>query len=325
MLKKKSSYKFNPELLDFVKVEFSYDELFRKLFTYSFISVIIGFVVFLFLFNTIDSPSAIIQQNINEKLKLKYELLEKRTNGVSFELARIQHNDNKMYRPYFESKEIPNSVRLAGFGGTDRYQKFQSFVCKDMLIKKNIKMDLISKQLYIQSVSFDELTSLIKNKGKMLSSIPAIQPVRNKAITAFGPFGMRMHPILRIYRLHAGVDLCAPLGTPIYASGDGYVAAAKFGRGGIGYYIRINHGYGYNTVYGHLSKMLVKPGQRVNRGDVIALMGTTGISNVSHLHYEVHKNGRPVDPTDYYFDDLSDDEYQRMVQISTEKLNSDFD
>ena len=324
-MSKKSKYKFNAESLDFVKIEFSYDELFRRLFTYSFTSVIIGLVFFFLAFNFIDSPHVKNLRVINKDIKYKYEVLNKQINAASAQLSEIQHHDNKMFRPFFEAEEIPSSVRIAGFGGVNSYTEFDDYEDKNTIVSTFKKLDVVTKQLYIQSKSFDDVTKLIKNKHKMLASIPAIQPIKNKDLTAFGPFGMRMHPILKIYRLHAGVDLCAPLNTPIYAAGDGVITAAKFGRGGIGYYIRIYHGYGFQTVYGHLNEMKVKPGQRVKRGDIIALMGTTGISNVSHVHYEVHKNGKPVNPVNYYFEDLTDEEYERLIDISSTELNSDYD
>jgi len=324
-MRKKSKYSFNPESLDFVKVEFSYHELFKRFFTYSLISVVIGISLFLLAFNFIDSPHVVLLKSKSAQIKFRYEILNNKINAVSEELLSIQNHDNKMFRPFFEVDEIPNSIRQAGFGGVKKYQEFDDFIDKQTLVGTLKKLDVVSKQLYVQSKSFDEITELIKNKHKMLASIPAIQPIKNKDLTAFGPFGMRMHPILRIYRLHAGVDLCAPLNTPIYASGDGLVTSSKMGRGGIGNYIRIYHGYGFETVYGHLNKMLVKPGQRVKRGDKIALMGSTGISNISHLHYEVYKNGSPVNPINYYFEDLNDDEYQRMIEISSDQINSGYD
>lgn len=324
-MKKKSKYSFNAESLDFVKIEFSYEELFRRFFTNSIISIVIGIVFFLLAFYFIDSPHVKSLKAENSKIKFEYELLNNKIKALSAKLALIQHKDNKIYRPFFEAKEIPLSVRTAGFGGVERYNRFNDYEDKATIVNTLRKLDIVSKQLYVQSKSYDEITELIKDKHNMLASIPAIQPIKNKDLTAFGPFGMRMHPILKIYRLHAGVDLCAPLNTPIYAAGDGVVTAAKFGRGGIGYYIKIYHGYGYQTLYGHLNKMLVKPGQRIKRGDKIALMGSTGISNVSHLHYEVHRNGRPVNPINYYFEDLTDEEYERILDISSTNLNSDFD
>ncbi len=324
-MKLKSKYHFNSESLNFVKVEFSYEDLIRKLFTYSFVSVLLGIGLFLLAFYLIDSPHVKNLNAKNQEIKFKYQLLNNRIQSLSEKLEQIQNNDNNVYRPFFEAEPIPISIRTAGYGGVKDFTQFENYENKDIIISSYQKLNIITKQLYVQSKSYDEVTKLIRDKNKMLSSIPAIQPIKNKDLTAFGPFGMRMHPILKIYRLHAGVDLCAPMNTPIYAAGDGVVTDAKYGRGGLGYYVRINHSYGFETVYGHLNKILVKYGQRVKRGDLIALMGTTGISQVSHLHYEVHKNGSPVNPVNYYFEDLSDEDYERMIQISTNEVNSAFD
>jgi murein DD-endopeptidase MepM/ murein hydrolase activator NlpD len=281
--------------------------------------------LFLLAFYFIDSPHVKSLNAKNKEIKFQYRILNNKILALTQDLSQMQHHDNNLYRPFFEADPIPLSVRTAGYGGTKDYQEFNHFESRNIIVPTYRKLDIISKQLYVQSKSYDEVTKLIRNKNLMLSSIPAIQPVKKKDLTAFGPFGMRMHPILKIYRLHAGVDLCAPMNTPIYAAGDGSVVEAKYGRGGIGNYVVINHSYGFETLYGHLNKMFVKVGQKVKRGDLIALMGSTGISNVSHLHYEVHKNGQPVNPVNYYFDDLSDEDYERMIDVSTNEFNSAFD
>lgn len=320
-----NKYQFNPESLSFQKVETSLQEIIKKFFSRTAVSIILGIIFFIIAINLTDSPHLKTLKKENRDLLFQYEMLNKRATQLAKQLEALQNRDNNMYRPFFEAQPIPEAVRKAGFGGTNRYAEFKTFENPTPVISAAKKIDVISKQIYIQSKSFDDLAEMIKNKEKMLASIPAIQPVAQKHVTAVGPYGMRFHPILKITRLHAGVDLCAPEGTPVYAAGDGVVTSAKWGRGGIGNYIRINHGFGFKTIYGHLHKMLVKPGQRVKRGDVIALVGTTGISRVNHLHYEVHKNGKPVDPVNYYFNDLTDQEYEQMITILSDKVYSEVD
>jgi len=186
------------------------------------------------------------------------------------------------------------------------------------------KLDILSKQVYVQSKSYDEVVKMVLGKEKMLASIPSIQPVANKNLkmTASG-WGMRMHPIYRIPRFHYGMDFTAPTGTVVFATGNGIVK--EVGReGGYGNTILIDHGYGYETLYGHLSRINVKVGQSINRGDIIGLVGSTGASVGPHLHYEVMKNGQKVNPQNYYFMDLNPAEYEKMISISS-NMGQSFD
>lgn len=320
------SYQFNIETLSYEKIEsFSIRSLLERssflnvLVTLSF-AAIIAFITLIY----IKTPGIIQLENQKKQLLVDYQLLTEQINKVSRILAEIQYRDEKMYRSVYEMQPVPNSIRRAGFGGVNKYANLRSMPHSNVIIEANKRLDIVTKQLYVQSLSFDEVLEGIKDREKMISSIPAIQPVASKEITGFCPFGMRLHPILNYVRLHAGVDLCAKAGTEIHASGDGVVTVARLGRG-IGQYIKINHGYGYETLYGHVSKMLVKAGQKVKRGDVIALVGTTGLSFVNHLHYEVHKNGKPVDPCNFYLEDLSNEEYERMISICSTKQNAQYD
>ncbi len=213
---------------------------------------------------------------------------------------------------------FPASVREAGYGGVDRYNALRNMYNSDVIVDMTKRVDRLSKQLYIQSKSYDEVWDLLKNKANMLASIPAIQPVANKDLkhVASG-YGMRMHPIYKTVKMHTGMDFTAPVGTEIYATGNGTVSKIEMNGRGYGHNIIINHGYGYETLYGHLSRIVVRLGQKVKRGDLIAYVGNSGSSTGPHLHYEVRKHGNPINPVNFYYNDLTPEEYEKVLEISS--------
>jgi len=310
----KIKYKFNPESLSFDRIELSnvehfYKNILPRLATTTILSVI----CFLLLSFFLDSPK---EQNLireNRNLVLKYEVLTKSIAEKSKILEEIQSRDDR-YRAVFEAKDIPESIRHAGFGGTNRYKKFEKFPNSRLLINSAQSIDLFSKQLVVQSKSFDEIINLVQNKEKMLACLPAIQPISMKDLRRFGsPFGYRLHPIYKVVKMHTGIDLTAPRGTKVYASGDGIVSRIQNIRTGYGKSIIIDHGYSYKTLYAHLSKINVNEGDKVKRGDIIGYVGNTGTSTCDHLHYEVRKNNRPQNPVNYYYNDLSKEDYERLI------------
>jgi murein DD-endopeptidase MepM/ murein hydrolase activator NlpD len=235
---------------------------------------------------------------------------------ITAAMEDIQMRDDNIYRVIFEANPIPSSVRMAGFGGANRYTKLESMDNSELIISVTKKLDVLSKQVYVQSKSYDEVIKMALGKEKMLASIPSIQPVANKDLkrTASG-WGIRMHPIYRIPRFHYGMDFTAPGGTDVFATGNGIVK--DVGRdGGYGNIVLIDHGYGYESMYGHLARTNVKVGQTIKRGDVIGFVGSTGASVGPHLHYEVTKNGQKVNPQNYFFMDLNPAEYEKMIAIS---------
>lgn len=312
---KKQKYLFNPETLSYIQVEFSKRQLLKKLSSRFAVSFILGIIFFVLSWYNFDSPSVRFLEAETSRLLLKFEIIHRRTEVAIKALDIISKRDNDIYRAFFEMPTIPSSVRKAGFGGSDRYKKFREFQNTEVLTESAKKIDILSKQVYVQSVSFDKLESMIQTKERMLSCIPSIPPIMKKHITAFGPFGMRFHPILHITRMHNGVDLCSDANRPIHATGDGEVITTSY-IDGLGNYVVIKHGFGYETWYGHCNKFLVKSGQKVKRGDVIALVGTTGLSYSNHVHYEVHKFGVPIDPANFFFDDLNDEEYQKIKDMA---------
>ncbi len=315
---KKIKYQFDRETLSFKKIDISFKDMFFKtILPQSIIAIIFGAVLFLLLNLVIESPLERELREDQNNLLIQYELLNKEMNSSSLQLASMQQRDDDVYRKIFQADAVPSSVRKAGFGGIDKYAYLTGFQNSDIVINTAQQIDLISRQLVVQSKSYDEVIDLVKNKEKMLASMPAIQPISNKDLTRFGsPFGYRMHPILGYLKMHAGVDLTAPTGTNIYAPGDGVVIRADAGSRGYGNHVRINHGYGYITVYGHLSKINVRVGQKVKRGDVIGLVGSTGLSTSPHLHYEVRINNKPVNPLNFYYNDLTDEEFDKMIAMS---------
>lgn len=321
----RAKYRFNTRTLSYEKIELSWKQKTRKALTYLASSAILGFGFFVLASTFIDSPKEKLLKRENSQLKSQYELLNKRMDQVSNVLEDIQRRDDEIYRVIFEAEPIAQEIREAGFGGVNRYKKLEGYKNSELIVESAEKIDKISKQLYIQSKSYDEVFSMAKNKEKMIAAIPAIQPIPNKNLKRMASgYGMRMHPIHKIWKKHNGMDFSAERGTEIYATGDGRVIKAEKSRRGYGYHIVIDHGYGYQTLYGHMSKFNVRKGQRVSRGEVIGYVGNTGTSVAPHLHYEVIRNGEKINPINFYFNDLSPEEYDKMIEISSQS-NQSFD
>lgn len=210
-------------------------------------------------------------------------------------------------------------------GGVNRYSDLEGYQYSNVVIEANKKLDQLAKRMYVQTKSFDEVVELAQNKEKMLASIPAIQPVPNKNLKRMASgYGYRTHPIYKVRKMHWGMDFSAPTGTEIFATGDGTVAQVILSRGGYGKHVVIDHGFGYETLYAHMTKINVKRGQKVKRGDVIGLVGNTGTSSAPHLHYEVIKDGKKINPAHFYFNDLTPEEYDQMIEMSSH-ANQSFD
>ena len=319
MVKKK--YRFNPDTLNYERIGFSIKEKTTKILAYFSSSLafsLILVVVVIYFYETPRTKSLIRE---NQELLSQYELLLKDLEKVENVLTDLQQRDDNIYRVIFETDPIPSSIRKAGFGGTNKYSHLESLSNSALVISTSRKLDIIAKEAYIQSKSFDEVMEIALNKEEMLASIPAIQPLTNRDLkrTASG-WGYRIHPIYKVRKMHWGMDFTAPVGTPVFATGNGKIAetaGSKSGRSGFGLSITIDHGYGYQTVYAHLNGFNVRQGQNVKRGDIIGYVGNSGSSTAPHLHYEVHKDGQRVNPVFYYFKDLSPEEYDRMIAISS--------
>ena len=318
----KVKYYYDPETLSYRKIERKKSESYKKIFLVTSGISLIAFLGFIGFSQILLTPKERAQKRELENLKLHYELLSKRMEESATVLTELQERDNAIYRTYFEVAPIANEQRKAGFGGVNRYKHLDGFENSTMIKNATKQLDILSKQLVVQSKSLDEIVELATEKEKMLASIPAIQPIKNEDLTRMSSgYGMRLHPILKSWRMHNGMDFTAPTGTPIFASGDGKVVRANRSST-FGNVVYIEHGYGYKTVYAHMSKIIAKLGQRVHRGDLIGLVGNTGRSVAPHLHYEVHKNNKSVNPIYYYYGELTPEEFKAMQKASQRKGQS---
>lgn len=321
----KYKFQYDSESLTYKKVRITLKERVSKNLPRVASATILGVLFFILLSLFIKSPVEKREEEKRQNVLLSLEYLNRKMSTAAQSLQEMQKRDDNIYRQIFQAKPIPESVRKAGFGGVDRYKKYEGSAYSKHIINTAKKLDILSKQMVVQSKSYDEIVELVKSKEKMAACIPAIQPIAIKDLIRFGsPFGLRPHPILGYVRMHNGVDLVAPKGTKIYASGDGVVYRADWG-GGYGNCVRINHGYGYETRYAHMTEILVKAGDKVKRGDVIGTVGSTGLSTRAHLHYEVLINGKYVNPVNFYFDDLTEEQYEQMIKMSSSANTHSFE
>jgi murein DD-endopeptidase MepM/ murein hydrolase activator NlpD len=260
----------------------------------------------------------------NQELLEHYNLLSKELEDVNNILQALQHRDDNIYRVIFEAEPIPSSVRTAGSGGTDKYRELlkKGLKKEKLILTTRQKVDKLKRMMYVQTKSYDDISKLVKDKAKMLACMPAIQPISNKELTRLtSGFGIRIHPVYKVGQFHPGIDFAAPMNTPIYATADGVVEKAEY-EGGYGNHVKIEHGYGYKTLYAHMTNFIVKPGQKVKRGECIGYVGSTGFSTAPHVHYEVIYNGEQVNPVYYFFKDLSIQEYEKILQLASKENQS---
>ena len=314
----KVKYKFNKKSLTFDRVQTTFRKKLLYFFTHLSTGVVFAVAVLLLAYNFVDSPKMKAQKREMEQMKFQFRMLNDQLDRVAKVIKDLQDRDDNIYRVIFEAEPIPSSVREAGIGGIDRYEKLKGYTNEELMVETSRKMDKILGQLYVQSKSFDEVFNMAKNKEQMLASIPAIQPLNNKDLRRIGSyFGMRVDPFYKVRKFHEGMDFTAAVGTEVYATGNGTIAfAARDGEGGYGNEVVIDHGYTYRTVYAHLSKIFVKPGQKILRGQIIGYVGNTGKSTSPHLHYEVRKNMIPLNPIYFFFNDLTPEQFQMMLDLS---------
>jgi len=294
-----------------------------RVLSYLATGTVFAVITILLAYAYLDSPKEKIQKRELEAMKLQYELLNNKFNLASKVLADLEERDDNIYRMVFEAEPISDDIRKAGFGGVNRYNELEGYDNSILMMETTKKLDRLTKQLYIQSKSFDEVVSMARNKEKMLASIPAIQPISNKNLRhAPSGFGWRTHPIYKTQEFHPGMDFAAPEGTEIYATGDATVERADNMAQGYGNHVVLNHGYGYKTLYGHMTKSVVSPGQKVKRGQLIGYVGSTGLSTAPHVHYEVAHNGEKTNPINFYYNDLNPTEYQQMIEMASRSSQS---
>jgi len=321
----KVKYYYDTKTLAYKIVERTKLQMLKRVLFFITSSTTIAIALVMLFFSIFDSPKEKELKREIDNLLVQYELLESQIVNSSLILDELQERDDNIYRVIFEVEPIDASIRRAGFGGVNRYKKYEGFKHSDLVSDLHKKVDQVSKAIYVQSKSFDSVLDLAQNKEEMLAHIPAIQPVANKNLKRMASgYGNRIHPVYKTKKMHWGMDFSAPKGTEVYATGDGVIEKIKRSKRGYGNQVRINHSYGYKTFYAHLNKYIVKRGQKVKRGDLIGYVGSTGTSTAPHLHYEVIKNNRKVNPVNYYFNDLSADEYDKMLELSSQE-NQSFD
>ena len=313
----KKKYIYNDQTLDYEEYKISWKRHFGRAAIYLLTAGILGGCIVYFINKYIGSPKEHAQAREIEFLQLQYEIMGDKIENIDALLNEMQDRDDNIYRIIFEAEPIPSSIRKSVYGGTKRYEHIDGY--DNSLIVKYVakKIDTIESQLYMQSKSLDEVFDLAKNKTEMLSCIPAIMPVRDVDIHRISShFGTRTDPFYKVHKFHSGIDFSAPLGTPIFSPGNGKVIRVESAKTGYGNNVIIDHGYGYKTRFAHISKSLVKVGQTVKRGEKIALVGNTGKSTAPHLHYEVIKNSKAVNPINYFFNDLTPQEYDMILELS---------
>jgi murein DD-endopeptidase MepM/ murein hydrolase activator NlpD len=313
-----AKYKFNPDSLSFDKIRLGFRAVLLRFLAYFIGSVFVAIIYGLLYAIFFDSPKEKALLREIDQLTIQYEMMNKDLDNVEKVISHLEQTDDNLYRTIFEAEPIPATLRQGGIGGVNRYKELEGYDNSKIVIETTKRLDKIRKHVYIQSRSFDDLIVLAKEKEVMLASFPAIMPIANNDLTRTASgFGMRIHPYYKISKFHSGMDFTASMGTDIYVTGDGVVESISQDLRGYGNHIIINHGFGYKTVYAHLDRFNVRRGQKVKRGDVIGFVGNTGMSLAPHLHYEVHLNDVAVDPSNYYFNDLTAEEYDRMVEIAS--------
>ncbi len=267
-----------------------------------------------------ESPKELLLRNEVKELEFYYENLEHEVEGLQKQLANMEHRDDNIYRVVLGAEPIDKSIRDAGIGGIDRYTdiKEKNIIHEDLLVKLSENIDNLRRKIYIESKSQDEVVELAESKEKLFAAIPAIQPVANKQLIALASgYGLRIHPIYKVKKMHTGIDFAAAIGTPVYATADGNIDQLEISFSGYGKMLEIDHGFGYRSRYAHMHGFAVHKGQKVKRGDLIGYVGNTGLSTAPHLHYEVFVNGIHANPVHYFFNDLNPAEYEKIIELAS--------
>ncbi|MFP4024182.1 MAG: M23 family metallopeptidase [Thiohalospira sp.] len=310
----KIKYHFDSNTLTFKKVKLVRKQILLRFLAFIIVTVSSAVLLNLIYTSFYTTPKVDMLQEEQNAILAEYDILNAKIGEIDQAIADIQHRDDYLYRTIFELEPIPTSVREAGFGGVNRYTEFESMENSELLINTFKKLDVLSKKIYVQTKSFDKVIEYALNKEKMLAAIPAIQPLALRDFNRISDYyGSRKDPFTGKRTMHHGMDFTGPVGADIFATGDGVVIEAGYSFYGYGNKVTIDHGFGYKTIYGHLKDIYVEEGQKVTRGDVIGTLGNTGRSTGPHLHYEVRINEKPVDPINYYFNDLTPEEYDLMI------------
>ena len=321
----KVKYYYDPDTLSYRKIEPKKSKRYRNLGFFLLGSFLFGLISLIILLNTnfLNTPKELSLAREVENYELQFDILDKKMGQMEQVLANIEDRDNNIYRLYFEANPIPEEQRKAGFGGVNRYKSLEGFNNSTIITDATKRLDIIQKQMVIQSKSLDEIAILAAEKEKFLEAIPAIQPVSNEDLKRMASgFGWRSDPFTKVRKMHRGMDFTAPRGTPIYASGNGKVTRADSNSSGYGKHVRIDHGHGYLSLYAHMSKYNVTKGQKVKRGDLIGFVGSTGRSEAPHLHYEIWKDKEKINPINFYYGSLTPQEFENMLKYANQENQS---
>lgn len=320
---KKTKYFFDPHSLTYEIVHLSWRKIALRVFGFLCASVVFGGLIMIMAYTYLDSPKEKILKEEIDQYRLQLSLYEKSIDELSASLSDLSKRDGEIYRVIFEADPLPDSNKAAGVS-IDKYRNLKGFDDNEEIQRLQRKLVALAAQMKYQAQSYDDILARAHRKQDMLASIPAIQPIANKDLTRMASgFGYRIHPIYKTAKMHTGMDFAAPKGTEIYATGNGRVIKAVYDEG-YGNHVIVDHGYGYQTLYAHMSAFKVREGETVNRGQVLGLIGSTGLSTSPHLHYEVIKSGNKVNPIHFYFNDLSPEDFERIKQLANTN-NQSFD
>ncbi len=320
---KKKKYVFNPQTLRYELAKASVLSIIANIFSYLLTGLGFAVLTIYVAYKFFDSPKEKMLKREIEVLRDQYELLQNKMNKLQLALNELQERDKNIYRVILEAEPLSEDIRNAGFGGQS-VNEWSDISNGDIIRQTQLKLQQISKQFYIQSKSLDEIAELAKNKSEMLASIPAIIPIQIKDLKrqVTSGYGWRIHPIYKTQEFHPGLDFPAQQGTSVYATGNGKVEFAGMDNSGYGLHVIINHGFSYQTLYGHLSKVAVGVGEKIKRGQLIGYVGSTGLSTAPHLHYEVIKNNEKMNPINYMFSGLSEEDYAILVERANQSTQS---
>ncbi len=322
---RKIKYYYNTHTLRFEKIETPLRVKLLRIFGFIAASLVTAFLIVVVAYYNIESPKEKFLRQQNDDLKDNYALLRDRLNQLELQMHELENRDNKVYRSIFEAQPVPDSARIQDLETKKEVKMVESMGETDLVRSMASQLNNLSLRLTFQSKSYNEIEDMVKNKEKLLAAIPAIQPVSNKDLTRIASgFGTRIDPVYKIPKFHAGLDFTASQGTPIYATSDGVVKMSGNSGNGYGNHVIINHGFGYETLYGHMVRIKARQGQSVKRGEVIGYVGSTGKSTGPHCHYEVHRNGTPVDPIYYFYNDLTPAQFDRILKLAAAN-NQSFD
>jgi murein DD-endopeptidase MepM/ murein hydrolase activator NlpD len=321
----KVKYYYDPETLSYRPIGVTNKNRISNFVLFILSSFLLGLFSLLILLNSdwINTPAEMAQKRLIQNYELQFDILNKKLTQIESVVDNIEERDNNLYRVYFEASPIPEAQRRAGFGGVNRYKDLEGYDNSELIINTSKRLDILSKQTVVQSRSLDEIERLASNKAALLEAIPSIQPIKNKDLTRMASgYGYRNDPFTKKRRFHWGMDFTAKKGVPVYATGTGVVKRADNRASGYGNHIRIDHGFGYVSLYAHLSKYNVRRGQKVKRGDLIGYVGNTGRSSGPHLHYEIFKDKKRINPLNFYYGNLSQKEFDVLVTQAKQENQS---